>query len=285
MNGAIMKQQALYDQVCIRASRSATRLYSTSFSLGIRCLAREYRDPIYAVYGFVRFADEIVDTFHAHDRAALLQRFSEDTWQAVDKKISLNPILHSFQRAVHAYGIEPSLIRQFLTSMEMDLTRQQYDQPEFEKYILGSAEVVGLMCLRVFCKGDVTRYEELKPDAMKLGSAFQKINFLRDLHTDYTALGRCYFPGLNIERFDEATKKRIEAGIQEDFQQGFRGIRRLPRGARLGVYIAYRYYMALFSKIRSLPSQAVLDSRVRVRNRYKLAILGFSYLKHQFNLL
>jgi phytoene synthase len=276
---------SLYDQVCLRASKLTTRSYSTSFSLGIRCLAHEFRDPIYSIYGFVRFADEIVDTFHDRDKASLLQRFTEDTWRAIDEKISLNPILHSFQLAVNEYRIERELIQQFLHSMEMDLEKKAYDQHGYEHYILGSAEVVGLMCLRVFCKGDEAEYQRLKPDAMKLGSAFQKINFLRDLHADYKTLGRTYFPGLNLDNFDEETKGKIEADIEEDFRQGFRGIRQLPRGARLGVYVAYRYYIALFQRIRKLPSSAVLQSRIRVRNRSKLAILGYSYLRHQLNLI
>lgn len=280
-----MSQQALYDKICIRASRMTTRSYSTSFSLGIRCLDKEFRDPIYAIYGFVRFADEIVDTFHNHNKAELLRRFTEDTWKAIEEKISLNPILHSFQTSVNTYHIDHALIKQFLTSMEMDLENKKYDQASYEQYILGSAEVVGLMCLRIFCRGDEKEYERLKPDAMKLGSAFQKINFLRDLHADYATMGRCYFPGLNIERFDEESKKQIEDNIALDFQQGLRGIKQLPKGARLGVYVAYLYYITLFRKIRRLPSAAVLQSRVRVRNRYKLAILGYSFLKHQLNLI
>jgi phytoene/squalene synthetase len=280
-----MSQMSLYDQVCLRTSQLTTRSYSTSFSLGIRCLAREFRGPIYSIYGFVRFADEIVDTFHDRDKVSLLQRFTEDTWRAIDEKISLNPILHSFQLAVNEYDIDHGLIRQFLTSMEMDLDKKHYDQRGYEHYILGSAEVVGLMCLKVFCKGNEAEYQRLKPDAMKLGSAFQKINFLRDLHADYTGLGRCYFPGLDLENFDDATKQKIEADIAEDFRQGYRGIRQLPRGARLGVYVAYRYYIALFHRIRQLPSSAVMRSRIRVRNRSKLAILGFSYVKHRLNLI
>ena len=266
-------------------SRTTTRFYSTSFSLGIWCLNREFRDPVYAIYGFVRFADEIVDTFHGHDKARLLKRFTEDTWHAIDEKISLNPILHSFQQTVNTFQIDRALIQQFLTSMEMDLERKQYDQSGYEKYVLGSAEVVGLMCLKIFCKGDEAVYLRLKPDAMKLGSAFQKINFLRDLHADYATLGRCYFPGLDIDRFDEVSKKQIEDNIAADFQQGLRGIKQLPRGARLGVYVAYLYYIVLFRKIKKLPSAAVLQSRVRVRNRYKLVILGYSFVKHQLNLI
>lgn len=280
-----MGPQALYDRISYRVSRLTTRSYSTSFSLGIRCLNREFRDPVYAIYGFVRYADEIVDTFHGHDKAMLLKRFTEDTWHAIEEKISLNPILHSFQHAVNAFQIDRTLIQQFITSMEMDLEKKQYDQAGYEKYILGSAEVVGLMCLKIFCKGDDAEYLRLKPDAMKLGSAFQKINFLRDLHADYATLGRCYFPGLDIDRFDEVSKKQIEDNIAADFQQGLRGIKQLPRGARLGVYVAYLYYIALFRKIKKLPSAAVLQSRVRVRNRYKLAILGYSFVKHQLNLI
>ncbi len=263
-----MRELGLYDAICSRTSRMTTQSYSTSFSLGIRCLAKEFREPIYAIYGFVRFADEIVDTFHGHNKAALLQRFEEDTWRAIEEKISLNPILHSFQKTVNRYNIDHELIRQFLLSMEMDLSSRQYDQAGYEIYILGSAEVVGLMCLRVFCGGNEEHYQRLKPDAMKLGSAFQKINFLRDLNADFKGLGRTYFPD-----------------IEADFKQGFRGIKQLPRGARLGVYVAYRYYTALFAKIRRLPSHEVLQSRVRVRNRYKLAILGYSFVKHQLNLI
>ena len=280
-----MEQLDLYKQISIRFSRMTTRSYSTSFTLGIWCLDKEFRDPVYSVYGFVRFADEIVDTFHGHDRALLLRRFTEDTWRAIDEKISINPILQSFQATVNAFNIDRSLIEQFLQSMEMDLHRSKHDEASFGQYILGSAEVVGLMCLRVFCKGNEETYQRLKTDAMKLGAAFQKINFLRDLRADYTTLGRCYFPGLDINRFDEETKKKIEENIASDFRQGFEGIKRLPRGARLGVYVAYLYYIALFRKIKQLPSEAVLQSRVRVRNRFKLAILGYSFVKHQLNLL
>ncbi len=280
-----MSPQELYDRTCLRTSRLTTRAYSTSFSFGIRCLSRELRDPIYAIYGFVRFADEIVDTFHDRDKASLLERFSEDTWRAIDEQISLNPILHSFQKVVNTYQIDHELIRQFLLSMEMDLEGKQYDQSGYEKYILGSAEVVGLMCLRVFCKGNDAEYQRLKPDAMKLGSAFQKINFLRDLHADYRQLGRSYFPDVDLANFDEQAKQKIEKDIAADFQAGFRGIRQLPKGARLGVYVAYTYYLTLFKKIQQLPSTAVLQHRIRVRNRQKLAILGYSFVKHQLNLI
>lgn len=280
-----MNQRELFDLVSFRTSRLTAMKYSTSFSLGIRCLDKSYRDPIYAIYGFVRFADEIVDTLHDHPKKELLERFTADTWRALDEKISLNPILHSFQMTVNQFGIDRSLIEQFLHSMEMDLVQKKYDQEGFETYILGSAEVVGLMCLRVFVHGDEATYQRLKPFAMKLGSAFQKINFLRDLQADYAGLGRAYFPGLDLSQFDEKNKQAIEASIAEDFHQGYLGIKQLPRKARLGVYIAYLYYLALFRKIRRLPSHAVLKSRVRIRNRYKLIILGYSLVKHRLNLI
>lgn len=280
-----MNQKALFDTVSIKASRLTTHQYSTSFSIGIRCLEKELRDPIYSIYGFVRFADEIVDTFHNYNKRELLQRFKKDTYAALDEKISLNPILNSFQHTVHQYKIDLTLIEQFLKSMEMDLTLQQYDETKFEQYVLGSAEVVGLMCLRVFCKGDDSLFDRLKPLAMKLGSAFQKINFLRDLNDDYVSLGRCYFPHLNFAEFNEKSKREIEADIKKDFDQGYIGIKQLPRSSRLGVYVAYLYYLALFKKIKNIPSEHVLKSRVRIRNRHKISILCYSFVKHQFNLI
>ncbi len=280
-----MRQKNIFDKVCLDTSRLTARAYSTSFSLGIRCLEKNLRNPIYAIYGFVRFADEIVDTFHDFDKQSLLGEFKENTWKAIDDKISLNPILQSFQLTVNKFLIERELIEQFLKSMEMDLAEKKYNQEGFEKYILGSAEVVGLMCLRVFCNGNESEYQRLKPSAMKLGSAFQKINFLRDLHADFKEMGRAYFPGIEVEKFDDLNKKKIEDSIAADFQAGFEGIKQLPKGARLGVYVAYLYYKALFTKIKKLPSEEVLRSRVRVRNRYKIAILGYSFLKHQFNMI
>lgn len=275
----------LFDSVSLSCSKLTTRAYSTSFSLGIRCLEKELRDPIYAIYGFVRFADEIVDTFHDHDKAELLRRFKIDTHYAIQEKISLNPILHSFQHAVNTFKFEPELVDQFLKSMEMDLALTSYDQKGIEEYILGSAEVVGLMCLRVFCKGDEQMYQHLKPSAMKLGSAFQKINFLRDLNADFNGMGRSYFPGVDLTHFTEETKKEIEDDIDKDFHAGYEGIKQLPRSARFGVYVAYLYYMALFEKIKNTPCHVVLQSRIRVRNRRKISILAYSYLKHQLNLL
>lgn len=280
-----MSQKSVFDKVSMKTSQLTTRAYSTSFSLGIRCLDKGLRSPIYSIYGFVRFADEIVDTFHDYDKKTLLQRFKEDTWRAIDEKISLNPILNSFQNTVHKFNIDRGIIEQFLKSMEMDLLGKRYAREAFEEYIHGSAEMVGLMCLRVFCKGREEAYQRLRPAAMKLGSAFQKINFLRDLYADYAGLGRIYFPSVEVEKFDDASKKRIEESISTDLHEGYRGIKELPRSARLGVYVAYLYYKALFRKIRNLPSGSVLKSRVRIHNEYKLAILGYSYLKHQLNLI
>jgi 15-cis-phytoene synthase len=277
--------KALFDNVSIRCSRLTTKAYSTSFSLGISCLEKELRDPIYAIYGFVRFADEIVDTFHDYDKAKLLERFKEDTYRSIEDGISLNPILNSFQRAVSRYGIERELIDQFLKSMEMDLQGQSYDQSTFEEYVLGSAEVVGLMCLRVFTKGDRKMFDHLKPFAMSLGAAFQKINFLRDLKADYVGMGRTYFPNLKVDRFDEDSKKQIEESIESDFALGFEGIKQLPRSSRLGVYVAYVYYLALFSKIRNTPSHMVLSQRIRIRNRHKARLLAYSFVKHQLNMI
>lgn len=275
----------LYDRVSLKCSKLTTRAYSTSFSLGIRCLEKKLRDPIYAIYGFVRFADEIVDTFHDHNKSILLKRFKEDTYQAIFDGISLNPILNSFQYTVNEYNFEHELIEQFLKSMEMDLALTFYDQKGIEEYILGSAEVVGLMCLRVFCKGDEDMYQHLKPSAMKLGSAFQKINFLRDLNADFHGMGRSYFPGVELIQFTEETKKKIEEDIAKDFKEGYEGIKKLPRSARFGVYVAYLYYLALFEKIKNTPCHVVLRSRIRVHNRRKISILAYSFLKHQLNLL
>lgn len=275
----------LYDSVCIRCSRITTQRYSTSFTLGIRSLAARFRDPIYAIYGFVRFADEIVDTFHREDAHELLIEFRNDTWKAIDRKVSLNPILHSFQQAVKEYHIDRSLIETFLHSMEMDVSEKTYDQSGYEEYILGSAEVVGLMCLRVFCEGNDDMYQRLREPAMKLGSAFQKINFLRDLKNDYFTLGRMYFPQLEIDRFDESTKTEILADIRRDFDAGFAGIQQLPKGARFGVYVAYVYYYALLNKISNTPSSRILEERVRIPDARKYALILQSFVRHQLNLI
>jgi phytoene synthase len=280
-----MNTIALFDKVCQKASRHTTYSYSTSFSLGIRSLDRRFHAPIHAIYGFVRFADEIVDTFHGFDKADLLSRFRLDTYRAIEEGISLNPILHSFQRVVNQYRIERELYDTFLDSMAMDLRNTRHDSLSYSTYILGSAEVVGLMCLRVFCEGDEALYQKLKPAAMKLGAAFQKVNFLRDLKDDHQNLGRTYFPGIDLGNWDAETKRTIEDDIQADFDAALEGIRRLPKGARFGVYIAYVYYLNLFRKIKALPCDRIMQERVRVRNRKKIVLLTTSYLRHSFGML
>lgn len=275
--------KALFDSISIRSSRMVTKSYSTSFSLGILGLDRKYHDPIYAIYGFVRFADEIVDSFEGYPQKELLERFWKDTYQALDDKISLNPILNSFQQVVHAYEIDYDLIETFLKSMEMDLYKNEYDEAGYKAYILGSAEVVGLMCLKVFVDGNQDRYLALKEPAMQLGSAFQKINFLRDLHADYQSLGRTYFPGVDLDNFNEEVKASIEADIDIDFKAGYEGIKKLPKGARFGVYIAYVYYYSLFKKIRKTHCDLILNERVRISNKRKYGLFLSSYLRHTIN--
>lgn len=265
-------------------SKLITRNYSTSFTLGIRTLAKRYHLPIYAIYGFVRAADEIVDTFHDYDKAALLQQFKRDTYQAIADGISLNPVLHSFQAVVNQYHIEHELIEAFLRSMEMDLEDINYDRQAYEDYIYGSAEVVGLMCLRVFLQGDEGEYQRLKPAACSLGKAFQKVNFLRDMKSDYHDRGRVYFPGVDFEAFNEQAKAEIEVDILCDFQHAYTGIVQLPEGARKGVMLAYKYYLQLFAKIRKLPPSRILNERVRIPDSRKLAILAGTYVRQQINL-
>lgn len=275
----------LFDKVSIRCSRLTTKAYSTSFSLGIFCLDKCLRDPIYSIYGFVRFADEIVDSFHSYNKAVLLARFREETFRSIDEGISLNPILNSFQATVNRFNISHDLIDQFLRSMEMDLSTTQHNDSSFKEYILGSAEVVGLMCLRVFCSGEDQQFNTLKPFAMSLGSAFQKINFLRDLNADYVIMGRTYFPEIDLSKFDDNNKKLIEESIKSDFDYALEGIRQLPTTSRFGVYVAYVYYLALFKKIRTTPSELILRTRIRIRNRHKAQLLAYSYFKHQFNMM
>lgn len=277
------RQRALYDQVCLRCSKLTTNSYSTSFSLGIRFLHRDFHLPIYAIYGFVRFADEIVDTFHEHDKPELLERFRADTYRAIEEKISLNPILHSFQLVVNEYGIERELIDTFLHSMELDLSEKEYDREGYEEYIDGSAEVVGLMCLRVFLEGDDARYQDLKFFARRLGSAFQKINFLRDLKADYEVMGRTYFPGVDMSEFNDAVKKQIEEDVQKDFDDGLKGIRMLPKKSRFGVYVAYVYYQSLFNKVKRTPASVIQQKRIRIPNNQKYALFLQCYLRHQLN--
>lgn len=275
----------LFDKVAARCSKNVTRTYSTSFSLGIYFLERKLHEPIYGIYGFVRFADEIVDTFHQHDKTRLLTEFRSATYQAINAGISMNPVLHSFQQVVNCYNIERELIETFLRSMEMDLEQNEHSQRTFEDYILGSAEVVGLMCLRVFCNGDDTLYQSLKNPAMRLGSAFQKVNFLRDLHTDFHELKRSYFPNVDVRNFNEATKADIEADIHEDFRIALDGIKRLPRGTRFGVYVAYVYYRSLLERIEATSGEVLLRQRLSVPNHQKFRLLIHSYFRYSFGLL
>ncbi|MES2761203.1 MAG: phytoene/squalene synthase family protein [Bacteroidota bacterium] len=278
-----MKQ--LFDKVSIKTSKMVTNNYSTSFSLGIRFLHKEFRDPVYSIYGFVRFADEIVDTFHDFNKKELLDEFKLETYRAIERGISLNPVLNSFQKVVNDYKIDIGLIETFLKSMEMDLDKKAYDAEGYKNYILGSAEVVGLMCLRVFVKGDQKMYEELTPFAMSLGSAFQKINFLRDLHADYLGMGRVYFPNVELSQLDPETKKALEDDIEIDFNKGLEGIKLLPKNSRFGVYVAYIYYRKLLNKIQSLHPENILEERISIPNTQKMALFASSYVRHSLNLL
>ena len=275
----------LYTQTAFDCSKLITKTYSTSFSLGIRTLNKKYHAPIYAIYGFVRYADEIVDTFHDHDKGELLRRFKKDTYQAIEEGISLNPVLHSFQQVVNEYKIDKDLIEAFLVSMEMDLSKKDYDDPEYKKYIHGSAEVVGLMCLKVFCEGAQGKYEELLTPAKHLGSAFQKVNFLRDLKSDYDERGRVYFPGVDFNQFTREEKNVIEADIKEEFKNALVGIKKLPKGVRAGVYLAYIYYTVLFKKITRLSPERIKSERIRVPNFKKLLLLLKCYFLHKLNFI
>lgn len=274
-----------FDTVSAHCSKFTTRLYSTSFSLGIQFLNREFHGPIYAIYGFVRLADEIVDSFHDYDKATLLYKFKADTYDALEQGISLNPILNSFQETVNKYNIDIELIDTFLASMEMDLQERSYTNDAYKQYILGSAEVVGLMCLKVFTKNNNKLYQQLKPAAMRLGAAFQKVNFLRDAKADYEELGRTYFPHVSFSNFSKETKRQIEAEIEEDFAFALDGIKQLPAGSRRGVYLAYFYYKKLFNKIKSAPPEKILKERIRISNGYKLLCMFNCYVRHQFNVM
>ena len=277
--------EQLYTQTAFECSKLITKTYSTSFSLGIRTLHKKYHDPVYAIYGFVRYADEIVDTFHDHDKADLLQRFKKDTYTAIEEGISLNPVLHSFQQVVNEYKIDHDLIEAFLVSMEMDLSKKDYDDPAYKTYIYGSAEVVGLMCLKVFCEGDQDLYESLLVPAKYLGSAFQKVNFLRDIKSDYDERGRVYFPGIDFNQFTREEKEQIEEDISGEFKKALEGIKRLPRGARAGVYLAYIYYSVLFKKITRLSPERIKSERIRVPNFRKFMLLIKCYFLHTFNVI
>lgn len=275
----------LFDEVSVQCSKLTTRQYSTSFSLGIYFLNSRFHNPIYSVYGFVRFADEIVDSFDGYDKKYLLSKFKRDTYEAIDNRISLNPILNAFQQVVHKYQIERELIDTFLRSMEMDLEKTQYSQVNYEEYILGSAEVVGLMCLHIFTESDKQMYADLKPYAMKLGAAFQKINFLRDLKVDYQELGRTYFPNVDMSSFNNQVKREIEHEIEIDFKEALLGIKRLPASSKSGVYLAYVYYYSLFNKIKNVPAHSILSTRIRVSNGEKFGLMINSIFQSKLNLV
>lgn len=275
----------LFHEVSQECSRITTERYSTSFSSAIRLLHKDLRTPVFNVYAFVRFADEIVDTFHQHNKPLLLEEFKKETYAALERGISLNPILHSFQLTVNQYAIDRSLIDAFLYSMELDLDKRSYDRTGFEEYIYGSAEVVGLMCLYIFCEGNQKQYETLKPYARSLGAAFQKVNFLRDLKADYEGLERVYFPECNFGNFTGRDKASIEAGIQKDFEHAYQGILRLPVKARFGVYVAYQYYLSLFRKIKKVEPQQIMEHRIRIPDYGKILILAKAGIRSQLHLL
>ncbi|WP_379963792.1 phytoene/squalene synthase family protein [Epilithonimonas sp. UC225_85] len=271
----------LFDELSFKVSKETTKKYSTSFSLGIMALSSKIRNPIYAIYGYVRLADEIVDSFHGFNKRKLLTRFRNDTFLALEEKISLNPILQSFQETVDRYQIDHELIRQFLRSMEMDLHKIDYNSELYKEYILGSAEVVGLMCLHIFVNGDKQEFEKLKPAAMILGSAFQKVNFLRDMKDDYEILGRTYFPNVDIAAFDNKVKAEIEEEINFEFHEALEGIKKLPASSRFGVYLAFRYYLSLFKKIKKTSASKIINQRIRISNSKKITLMMGSYLEYK----
>ena len=275
-----------FDNVSGKCAKAVTTSYSTSFASATKMLSPTIRQDIYNIYGFVRFADEIVDSFHDYEKETLFNRFEESMNNALSDKISLNPILNAFQETVNKYNIERHLIDAFMKSMRLDLTKSEYltDQ-EYKDYIYGSADVVGLMCLTVFVKGDKEKYESLKESAMSLGSAFQKVNFLRDLKADFEGLSRTYFPNTNLKELDEASKQRIIEDIEADFAKGLAGIHKLPIEAKFGVYTAFRYYKKLLSKLKQVPSAEIKNSRIRVPDYVKVSLLARSYVKYRLNLI
>jgi len=276
----------LFDIVSESCSKKVTETYSTSFSLATRMLGPSIRQDIYNIYGFVRFADEIVDSFHDYEKEILFKRFENALEEALQDRISLNPILNSFQNTVYKYNIDKELIDTFMSSMRLDLTKSNYaTAEEFNEYIYGSADVVGLMCLKVFVKGDVDKYSSLKESAMNLGSAFQKVNFLRDLKEDHETLSRTYFPNTNLDALDEISKQKIVEEITDNFNKGYQGILLLPHEAKLGVFIAYRYYKRLLKKLQQTPAVEIKNARIRVPNIEKIGLLTRSYVKYQLNLV
>ncbi|WP_026753184.1 phytoene/squalene synthase family protein [Sediminibacter sp. Hel_I_10] len=278
--------KSIFDTVSHKCSKTVTRSYSTSFSLATKMLSDSIRQDIYNIYGFVRFADEIVDTFHDYDKAFLFESFSTDLEMALEHKISLNPILNSFQETYHKYDIDKHLVDAFMKSMRTDLHKSTYlTDEDYKQYIYGSADVVGLMCLKVFVKGDQERYNDLKDSAMSLGSAFQKVNFLRDLKADFEDLSRTYFPNTDLNQLDEASKQAIIDDIEHDFAEGLKGIKRLPIEAKFGVFMAYRYYSQLLKKLKKTPALEIKSTRIRVPNYKKFELLTRSYVKYQLNLM
>lgn len=271
----------LFDTTSKDISRRVALNYSTSFSLGIRLLAKEYRWAVFAVYGLVRVADEIVDTFHGHDKASLLAEFKRQTYEALEEKISTNPVLHAFQLAANEYGIGEDLIEPFFVSMAADLDTTSHNRDSYDEYIYGSAEVVGLMCLKIFCNGDESAYTRLLPHAKSLGAAFQKVNFLRDLKSDMDERGRVYFPDVDFNNFTEADKEAIIDEIRKDFLHALEGIKRLPVGCRLGVYTAYIYYLKLLEKIQRSSADEIAGSRIRIPNSQKLVLLAKSFVRER----
>lgn len=275
----------LFDELSQEMSKAVTKKYSTSFSLGILALSPSIRPGIYAIYGYVRLADEIVDSFHDYNKQELLEKLKEQTWHALDEGISLNPILQSFQETVNKYKIDRVLIERFLGSMQMDLAPVDYNTEKYKEYILGSAEVVGLMCLQVFVDGNTEAYNTLKPYAMKLGSAFQKVNFLRDLKDDYQILGRTYFPDIDMGVFDHRIKSSIEKDIESEFKEALIGIKKLPVSSKFGVYLAYKYYLSVLHKIKQTPAQKILKERIRIPNGQKLSLMMSSYFQYKMSIL
>jgi phytoene/squalene synthetase len=280
-----MSDMQLFDKVTGLSSKTTTLLYSSSFSSAINLLHKDLRQPIYDIYGFVRFADEIVDTFHDYDKHTLFAQFKKDTYLALEQGISLNPILHRFQLTYKKYKIDPALLEAFLVSMEMDLSKHKYDVNTYQTYIYGSAEVVGLMCLPIFCEGSMIQFEKLKPSAQRLGAAFQKVNFLRDIKADFEGLDRMYFPNCDFSNFTQSDKEKIEIDIQADFEEALKGIKMLPLKARFGVYVAFKYYYSLFKKIKKTNPEAILKTRIRIPTPGKLFIVAKASLRSQLNLL
>ena len=274
-----------FHEVSHECSRLTTKRYSTSFSSAIKLLHKDVRGPIFDIYGLVRFADEIVDTLHDFDKATLLANFKAETYTAIENGVSLNPIIHSFQRTVNRFNIDHKLIDAFFRSMEFDLDKGQYSTTDYQEYIYGSAEVVGLMCLYVFCDGNKESYELLKPSAQALGSAFQKVNFLRDVKADYQQLNRVYFPGVDFNSFTYEMKSLIESDIAKEFADAYAGILKLPLTARFGVYLAYKYYLSLFKKIKAVKPQRILEERIRIPNYMKLWVATKVVIRTQLNIL